>query len=178
MSTPQKNPPVAKPVVNASAGGNIEAGQGANDEAMQRMQRQIDDLNRLLAIEQLRNAPSEIDTQNRHTLQRTASTEQRAKDAEGKPMTEKVEWHDKAGKVIKTEDVELWDMRIQLAPTGSPDGLYIRSGDTQYIDGVTYRMNTYTLRSVKEIIARGWTHEDDIHGKARNRPHENRAYFR
>jgi hypothetical protein len=66
----------------------------------------------------------------------------------------------------KTEDgKDLWWYRVDLAPGG---GTHIMINNRPYLHGETYKFDTDTLRSVKEIVGRTWTHENDIHGHAFN----------
>ena len=156
-----------KPVVNTSKP-PIDAKQDEQAEATLRMQRQIEDLEKQLAAAKLANSPNELDIQNRATLLRTSSTEQRSKGPDGEPMWEEVEVFDKKGNILRTEKLELWDLKIDLAPTGAHDGSYIMCGGTQYVHGLTYRVNTHVLRSLKDIMSRGWVHDAIINGRNEN----------
>lgn len=60
---------------------------------------------------------------------------------------------------------DLWWYRIDLAPSGGVD---IKINGKPYLHGETYKFDTDTLRAVKEIVARTWTHENDIHGHEAN----------
>jgi carboxylesterase type B len=68
-----------------------------------------------------------------------------------------------AGKTSSGED--LWWYRIDLAPGG---GTHVMINGKPYLHGETYKFDTNTLRTVKEIVARTWVHENDIHGHAFN----------
>ncbi|MBN3809417.1 hypothetical protein [Paraburkholderia sp. Ac-20347] len=62
----------------------------------------------------------------------------------------------------KTEDgKDLWWYRIDLAPCG---GVQVLMNGKPYMHGETYKFDTDTLRTVKEIVARTWIHENDING--------------
>ncbi|KVO28315.1 hypothetical protein WJ74_25615 [Burkholderia ubonensis] len=67
----------------------------------------------------------------------------------------------------KAEDGEtdLWWYRIDLAPCG---GEHLKINGTPYLHGHTYKFDTDTLRSIKEMVARTWVHENDINGHAFN----------
>jgi carboxylesterase type B len=66
----------------------------------------------------------------------------------------------------KTSDgVDMWWYRIDLAPCG---GIDIRLNGQQYVHGTTYEFTTDVLRSVKEIVARTWDHENNINGANEN----------
>lgn len=66
----------------------------------------------------------------------------------------------------KSEDgKELWWYRIDLAPCG---GTEIKINGFPYYHGQTYKMETDLLRSVKEIVARTWDHENNIMGANEN----------
>lgn len=66
----------------------------------------------------------------------------------------------------KTADgVDMWWYRIDLAPCG---GIDIRLNGQQYVHGTTYEFTTDVLRSVKEIVARTWDHENNINGANEN----------
>lgn len=68
-----------------------------------------------------------------------------------------------AGKTDAGEDL-FW-YRIDLAPCGGVD---IKINGKPYLHGETYKFDVHTLRAVKEIIARTWVHENDIHGHDAN----------
>jgi hypothetical protein len=66
----------------------------------------------------------------------------------------------------KSEDgKDMWWYRIDLAPCG---GIDIRLNGAQYVHGETYKFPTDVLRSVKEIVARTWSHEANISGANEN----------
>jgi hypothetical protein len=67
----------------------------------------------------------------------------------------------------KSEDGkhDMWWYRIDLAPCG---GIYVQINGVQYVHGETYKFSTDVLRSVKEIAARTWGHEAQIHGENEN----------
>lgn len=60
---------------------------------------------------------------------------------------------------------KLWWYRIDLAPCG---GLDLKINGEQYVHGETYKFTTDLLRSVKEIVARTWAHENSINGANEN----------
>lgn len=60
---------------------------------------------------------------------------------------------------------DIWWYRVDLAPCGGVD---MRINGIQYVHGETYEFDTDTLRSVKEIVARTWGHEANIHGENEN----------
>ncbi len=55
--------------------------------------------------------------------------------------------------------------KIDLPPSG---GLYVSINGVHYYHGETYRFRVDTLRSLKEIIARSWGHENSINGSNEN----------
>jgi carboxylesterase type B len=65
----------------------------------------------------------------------------------------------------KVDGKDLWWYRIDLAPCG---GIDIRINGQQYVHGSTYEFETDLLRSVKEIVARTWDHENNIMGSNEN----------
>ena len=66
----------------------------------------------------------------------------------------------------KREDgKELWWYRIDLAPCG---GTEVRINGVPYYHGSTYEFETDLLRSIKEIVARTWDHENNIMGANEN----------
>lgn len=64
---------------------------------------------------------------------------------------------------VSDDGTDLWWYRIDLAPCGGVD---IKINGKPYLHGETYKFDTDTLRTVKEIVARTWVHENDIHGHA------------
>lgn len=60
---------------------------------------------------------------------------------------------------------DIWWYRIDLAPCG---GIDIRLNGQQFVHGTTYEFTTDVLRSVKEIVARTWDHENNINGTNEN----------
>lgn len=66
----------------------------------------------------------------------------------------------------KSEDgKDLWWYRIDLSPSG---GTEIKINGIPYYHGSTYKFDTDLLRSVKEIVARTWDHENNIMGANEN----------
>ena len=66
----------------------------------------------------------------------------------------------------KAEDGnDLWWYRIDLAPCG---GEHLSINGKPYLHGHTYKFDTNTLRSIKEMVSRTWVHENDINGHAFN----------
>lgn len=66
----------------------------------------------------------------------------------------------------KNEDGDdLWWYRIDLSPSG---GTEIKINGFPYYHGQTYKLGTDLLRSVKEIVARTWDHENNIMGANEN----------
>jgi carboxylesterase type B len=66
----------------------------------------------------------------------------------------------------KAEDgTDLWWYRIDLSPSG---GTEIRINGFPYYHGSTYELSTDLLRSIKEIVARTWDHENNIMGANEN----------
>ncbi|AOI70843.1 hypothetical protein [Burkholderia ubonensis] len=66
----------------------------------------------------------------------------------------------------KADDgADLWWYKIDLAPCG---GEHLKINGTPYLHGHTYKFDTDTLRSIKEMVARTWVHENDINGHAFN----------
>lgn len=68
-----------------------------------------------------------------------------------------------AGKNDAGDDT--WWYRIDLAPCG---GTELKINGVPYYHGSTYQFTTDTLRSVKEIVARTWAHENAINGANEN----------
>ena len=60
---------------------------------------------------------------------------------------------------------DMWWYRIDLAPAG---GTEIKINGTPYYHGSTYKFDTDLLRSIKEIVARTWAHENSINGANEN----------
>lgn len=60
---------------------------------------------------------------------------------------------------------QMWWYRIDLAPAG---GTEIKINGTPYYHGSTYKFDTDLLRSIKEIVARTWAHENSINGANEN----------
>jgi carboxylesterase type B len=60
---------------------------------------------------------------------------------------------------------DIWWYRIDLAPCG---GIDFRLNGQQFVHGTTYEFTTDVLRSVKEIVARTWDHENNINGTNEN----------
>jgi hypothetical protein len=65
--------------------------------------------------------------------------------------------------------------KIDLAPAG---GEYISINGTRYYHGMVAKFDEDTLRTVKEIVYRGWDHERNTHGSDENayRPKSNRSF--
>ena len=59
----------------------------------------------------------------------------------------------------------LWHYRIDLAPNGGTD---IKINGVPFYQGQTYKVTTDTLRVLKDTVARGWVHEQQIHGSNEN----------
>jgi hypothetical protein len=74
------------------------------------------------------------------------------------------------------KDVELpiYAYKVELAPAG---GLYFSLNGHRFYHGMVAKFDLDTLRSVKEIVARGWEQERLTSGKNENayRPKENRV---
>lgn len=72
------------------------------------------------------------------------------------------------------DGTDLWWYRIDLAPCG---GEHLKINGVPYLHGHTYKFDTDTLRSIKEMVARTWVHENDINGHAFNayRQHQNKV---
>lgn len=60
---------------------------------------------------------------------------------------------------------DLWWYRIDLAPCG---GTEVKINGMPYYHGQTYKFGTDLLRSIKEIVARTWDHENNIMGANEN----------
>lgn len=60
---------------------------------------------------------------------------------------------------------DLYWYRIDLSPCGGTD---IKINGVPYYHGSTYEFGTDLLRSIKEIVARTWAHENNIHGANEN----------
>jgi hypothetical protein len=60
---------------------------------------------------------------------------------------------------------DLWWYRIDLAPCG---GTEVKINGVPYYHGSTYEFETDLLRSIKEIVARTWDHENNIQGSNEN----------
>ncbi|MGQ7939132.1 hypothetical protein [Paraburkholderia sp. D1E] len=66
----------------------------------------------------------------------------------------------------KADDgTDLWWYRIDLSPSG---GTEIKINGFPYYHGQTYKLTTDLLRSIKEIVARTWDHENNIMGANEN----------
>lgn len=66
----------------------------------------------------------------------------------------------------KSEDgKDLWFYRIDLAPCG---GDHLKINGKPFLHGHTYKFDTDTLRSIKEMVSRTWVHENDINGHSFN----------
>lgn len=66
----------------------------------------------------------------------------------------------------KTESgKDLYWYRIDLAPCG---GTEVKINGVPYYHGSTYEFETDLLRSIKEIVARTWDHENNIMGSNEN----------
>jgi hypothetical protein len=69
-------------------------------------------------------------------------------------------------------DHEWWFYKIDLPPSG---GIEIKLNGIAYYHGEQYKVDTDTLRTLKDIVFRCWKHEGDIHGSNENfyrRPQE------
>lgn len=66
---------------------------------------------------------------------------------------------------IGDDGKDMYFYRIDLAPCG---GIDIRINGQQFVHGTTYEFNVDMLRSVKEIVARTWDHENNIMGSNEN----------
>lgn len=76
--------------------------------------------------------------------------------------------------VFADEEVPTFFYKIDLPPSG---GVSVGINGQQFYHGRTYEFDLHTLRSVKDIIARSWAHENSIRGSNENayrRPHERR----
>jgi len=60
---------------------------------------------------------------------------------------------------------DVWWYRIDLAPCG---GTEVKINGVPYYHGSTYEFETDLLRSIKEIVARTWDHENNIMGNNEN----------
>ena len=60
---------------------------------------------------------------------------------------------------------DLYWYRIDLAPCG---GTEVKINGIPYYHGSTYEFETDLLRSIKEIVARTWDHENNIQGNNEN----------
>ena len=60
---------------------------------------------------------------------------------------------------------DIWWYRIDLAPCG---GTEVKINGVPYYHGSTYEFETDLLRSIKEIVARTWDHENNIMGNNEN----------
>jgi hypothetical protein len=63
----------------------------------------------------------------------------------------------------KTEPVYFY--RIDLPPSG---GQHLVINGTMFYHGEQYKVRVSTLRTMKEIVFRGWQHEDSIRGSNEN----------
>src|ERR1700675_218429 len=66
---------------------------------------------------------------------------------------------------VAEDGSDVYWYRIDLAPCG---GTEIKINGTPYYHGSTYEFRTDTLRTVKEIVARTWDHENNIMGSNEN----------
>lgn len=60
---------------------------------------------------------------------------------------------------------EWWFYKIDLPPSG---GIEVKINGVPYYHGEQYKINTDTLRTIKDIVFRCWKHEGDIHGNNEN----------
>src|SRR6202158_6117198 len=66
---------------------------------------------------------------------------------------------------IADDGSDVYWYRIDLAPCG---GTEIKINGVPYYHGSTYEFRTDLLRSIKEILARTWDHENNIQGSNEN----------
>lgn len=66
---------------------------------------------------------------------------------------------------VAADGSDVYWYRIDLAPCG---GTEIKINGVPYYHGSTYEFRTDLLRSVKEIVARTWDHENNIMGANEN----------
>jgi carboxylesterase type B len=66
---------------------------------------------------------------------------------------------------IAEDGSDVYWYRIDLAPCG---GTEIKINGVPYYHGSTYEFRTDLLRSIKEIVARTWDHENNIMGSNEN----------
>lgn len=66
---------------------------------------------------------------------------------------------------VADDGSDVYWYRIDLAPCG---GTEIKINGVPYYHGSTYEFRTDLLRSVKEIVARTWAHENNIMGSNEN----------
>lgn len=69
----------------------------------------------------------------------------------------------------RDDGADMWKYKIDLSPSG---GVQITLNGIPYYHGEVYTFDTGTLRTIKEIVARTWDHERNIHGNREN------AYWR
>ena len=72
----------------------------------------------------------------------------------------------------KIKEVQWWFIKIDLPPSGGQD---ICINSVRMFHGEQYKVTTERLRTVKDIMARTWKHEDSISGSNENfyrRPQE------
>jgi hypothetical protein len=62
-------------------------------------------------------------------------------------------------------DVPTYFYKIDLPPIG---GTEIKINGEPYYHGTVYKLDLYLLRSIKEIVARAWGHENNIRGSNEN----------
>ena len=60
---------------------------------------------------------------------------------------------------------EWWYYKIDLPPIG---GTEIKINGEPLYHGTVYKLDLYLLRSIKEIVARAWGHENNIRGSNEN----------
>lgn len=63
------------------------------------------------------------------------------------------------------DDVDVFWYKIDLAPSG---GLEVKINGVSYFHGKVYKFTLDQLRSVKDIVARSWSHEAQIQGSNEN----------
>ena len=85
-------------------------------------------------------------------------------DVDGNPLT------DETGKPIYKfvdvyDEVDCYEYRVELPPSGGTD---IKINGVPYYHGVVYKFTIDQLRTVKEMIARSWSHEASISGSNEN----------
>jgi hypothetical protein len=67
--------------------------------------------------------------------------------------------------VFEMVDVPTYFYKIDMPPCG---GIFLRINGEEFYHGTTYELDLDTLRTIKDIVWRTWSHDRDIHGSDEN----------